>query len=116
MILEIMTFLMFVLVLVLKYGAVNRMVKLSQRLRDAETRCRKQKENLKQCRAERMVAERDEAGLARQRASLEDELRRVSEGFEKLKKENTEIVQELLKKNARLSPDLRGVADEADSE
>ena len=71
MILEIMTFLMFVLVLVLKYGAVNRIMRLNQRLRNAEHRCRKQKENLKQFRAERQVAERDEVGLARQRASLE---------------------------------------------
>ena len=73
-------------------------------------------EVLKLFRAERQVAERDEVGLARQRASLEEELRRLAEGFEKLKEENTTIVQELLKKNARLSPDLREEADPEKSE
>ena len=39
MFLEILTFIMLILVLVLKYGTVTRVVKLNQRLRDAEAKC-----------------------------------------------------------------------------
>lgn len=107
MFLETITFGMFALVVALKYGAVNRIMKLNQRLRDAEYRRRKQKENLKMYRSERLVAERDEAGLERQRASLEAELRKLSEAHEKLKDENRATIEELLRKNAPVSPDLR---------
>ena len=112
MFLETMTFGMFALVIALKYGAVNRIMKLNQRLREAEYRRRKQKENLKLYRSERLVAERDEAGLERQRASLEAELRKLSEAHEKLKDENRATIDELLKKNASLSPDLQGSVEE----
>jgi len=50
MFLEILTFIMLILVLVLKYGTVTRMVKLNQRLRDAEAKCKRVKERLKQFR------------------------------------------------------------------
>ena len=113
MFLETLTFGMFALVLVLKYGAVKRIMRLNQRLRDAEHKCRKHKDNLKQFRFERLVAERDEAGLERQRTSLETELQKLNEALENLKDENAEVMQELLKKNARVSPDLR---DETDPE
>ena len=111
MFLETVTFGMFALVIALKYGAVNRIMKLNQRLRDVEFRCRKQKDNLKLHRSERLVAERDEAGLERKRAALEAELRTLSETHEKLKEENRDTIEELLRKNARLSPELREHSD-----
>lgn len=108
MFLEILTFVMFALVIALKYGAVNRMMKLNMRLRKAEYRVKKQKENLKLFRSERLVAERDEAGLERQRTSLMNELRTVTDSYDQLKSKNTQTIEELLRKNTNLSPELQG--------
>jgi hypothetical protein len=82
MILEFITFVLFAIVLVLKYGTVTRIVRLKQLLREAEGRCRKQRDTYRVFQAERLAAEREQTGLIRQRRILNDELTRI----------NTEIV------------------------
>ncbi len=97
MFLEILTFLMLVLVIGLKYGAVTRIVKLRHRLRDAETRCRRNEERLKLQRSERRIAEREESNLIRQQIALEGEAKRVEEDLNNVKEANMEVLQQLSK-------------------
>ena len=106
MILEIFTFVMFAFVLALKYGAVTRVVRLKQRLREVDGQCRKQKENLRLYQAERMAVEREQAGLVRQRRVLQDELTRLNAELETLKEESRTVIEELMRKNARVDPSL----------
>ncbi len=95
MFLEILTFIMLILVLALKYGTVTRMVKLNQRLRDAEAKCKRVEERLKQFRNERRLAEREETSLTRQQISLEGEVGRMEKEIDGLKTSNEEVLQEL---------------------
>lgn len=107
MILEFLTFLLLGLVLALKYGSVMQIMRLRQRLRDAESRCLKQRDLLRQCQNERLVLEREEAGLGRQRMKLEDELRLLLGEVEDLKRDNADIVESLLRKRTPIAPELR---------
>jgi len=116
MALELTTLFLFVMVLALKYGAVTRILRLNLKLREADNRCRRQRDLLKLYRTEYMVAKREEEGLGRQRAALVGELHRVTGALDGLKQENREIVQELLRKNARLDPDLQNHDEPASGE
>lgn len=117
MILEVLTFFMFALVLIIKYGAVTRIVKLKQRLREVDAQCRKQKEHLRLYQAERMNAEREQNGLVRQRRVLQDELARLNADLDRLKDESRNIIEELMKRNARIDPALiTGHEIQADAE
>jgi predicted nucleic acid-binding Zn-ribbon protein len=104
MFLETVTFLMLALVLALKYGTVTRIVQLSQRLRDAEAKCRRSEEKLKAQRGERRVAEREETALTRQEIGLEEEIKRVEGELNALKESNLEVLQHLSKD--RRFPDM----------
>ena len=106
MVLEFLTFLLLLLVVVLKYGAVTRIVRLNQRLREAENRCRKQEESLKLFQNERRVAEREESGLLQKQMTLEEELRRVDEELEALKRVNGDVLQELIEKKVPITMEL----------
>ena len=104
MFLEVVTFLMLIFVVVLKYGAVTRIVQLNQRLREAEWKCRRNEERLKVQRAERMVAEKEEANLTRQQVILEDEIERIEKGLGDLKEANMEVLQQLAKSRVLTGP------------
>ncbi|MBT3606231.1 MAG: hypothetical protein HOE48_17880 [Candidatus Latescibacteria bacterium] len=106
MILEMITFVMFAMVLVLKYGAVTRIVKLKQRLREVDARCRKHRDHLRLYQAERVNAEREQTGLIRQRRVLQDELGRINTELEMLQEERRTVIEELLRRNARIDPSL----------
>ncbi|MFT5365073.1 MAG: septal ring factor EnvC (AmiA/AmiB activator) [Candidatus Latescibacterota bacterium] len=106
MILELITFVMFALILVLKYGAVTRMVRLKQRLREAEGRCRKQKDNFRLYQAERMAVEREQNRLIRQRRLLKGELTKLNAELDMFKGENRGIIEELIRLNGRIDPTL----------
>ncbi|MDA0747725.1 MAG: hypothetical protein O2954_14485 [bacterium] len=95
MFLEFVTFIMLLLVLVLKYGTVTRIVKLNQRLRDAEGKCRRSEDRLRLQRNERRIAEREEVGLTRQQVSLESEMERLEGDLTALKESNIEVLQQL---------------------
>jgi hypothetical protein len=105
-ILELIAFAMLGTVLALKYGAVIRIVRLKQRLREAEGRCRKQKDYFRTCEAERMGAQRDQSNVVRQRRILQDEVTRITVELEKLKMEKRTIMEELIRRNARIDSDL----------
>jgi chromosome segregation ATPase len=104
MFLEVVTFLMLILVLVLKYGAVTRIVQLNQRLRDAEGKCRRNEERLKVQLAQRRVAEKEETGLERQQVTLENETERIEEELSGLKRSNMESLQQLAKSRGLSRP------------
>ncbi len=106
MILELITFFMLALVLILKYGAVTRIVRLKQRLREVDGACRKEKDNLKLYQAERFAAEREQSMLVRQRRVLQDELRRLNMELEVLKEESRGAIEELVRRNARVDVKL----------
>lgn len=106
MILETITFIMFATVLLLKYGAVTRIVRLKQRLREVDAQCRKQKNHLRLHQAERIAAEREQTGLVRQRRVLQDELSRIHTELDILQEERRTVIEELLKRNARIDPSL----------
>ena len=112
MVLEFLTFLLLGLVLALKYGSVMQIIRLRQRLRDAEARCLRQRELLRQHQYERQVLVREEAGLARQRIKLEDELQLLSGEVEDLKRGNAELVENLLRRKTPVAPELRGESEE----
>lgn len=96
MFLEIMTLAMLFLVIALKYGVVTRMVRLNQKLRDAENLSKRHESFLQRKRAERKTAEREEMNLTRQQISLEAEMKRLDEEWNELKSANTEILKEIL--------------------
>jgi len=102
MILELITFVMLFFVLALKYGAVTRIVRLKQRLREVDGACRKEKDNLKLYQAERFAAEREQNMLIRQRRVLQDELTRLNTELEVLKDEGRGAIEELVRRNARV--------------
>ena len=102
MILELITFVMLILVLALKYGAVTRIVRLKQRLREVDGACRKEKDNMRVYQAERFAAEREQALLVRQRRVLQDELTRLNTELELLRDESRGAIEELLSRNARV--------------
>ena len=102
MFLELLTFVLLCLVLVLKYGTVTRIVKLNQRLREAENRCKKQNETLRVFQGERKVAERQESVLVRKQLSLEGELGRIEQELQSLKEANVEAIQELVEKKVSI--------------
>ena len=102
MILELITFVMLALVLALKYGAVTRIVRLKQRLREVEGACRKERDNMKLYQAERFAAEREQALLIRQRRVLQDELTRLNNELAVLKDESRGAIEELVRRNARV--------------
>ena len=104
MFLEVVTFLMLILVLVLKYGAVTRIVQLNQRLREAEGKCRRNEERLKVQLAERRLAEKEETGLERQQVTLENEVERTEDELSELKRSNMEILQQLAKSRGLSGP------------
>jgi septal ring factor EnvC (AmiA/AmiB activator) len=106
MILESITFVMFALVLVLKYGSVTRIVRLKQRLREVEGRCRKQKDNFRLYQAERIAVEREQNSLIRQRRVLQDELTRLNAELEMFKGESRGMIEELMRRNGRIDPTL----------
>ena len=93
--LEILTFLMLVLILALKYSTVTRIAMLNQRLREAEGRCRRYGERLRLLRTERRIAEREEAALVRQQALLEAEAEKVEAELNVLMKSNEEVLRQL---------------------
>lgn len=95
MFLEIVTFLMFALVLVLKYGVVSRMVRLNRRLREAEGKVRRHEAHLKRQQNGRRVSEREENTLVRRQIALESEMRRIEEELGVLKQTNEEVVAQL---------------------
>ena len=111
MVLEFITFVLLALVLAIKYGSVMRMMKLKHRLREAESRYLRQREQLKLFQEERRVIEREEAGLSRQRQNLEGELKRLMGELEELKQENEELIQGLVQKNVRIDPELQQESD-----
>ncbi len=96
MFLEILTLATLILVIVLKYGAVARIVKLNQKLRDAENICKRHTSFLERKRNERKSAERDETHLIRQQIGLESETKRLEDEWSELKNSNTEVLKELL--------------------
>ena len=104
MFLEVVTFLMLIFVVVLKYGAVTRIVQLNQRLREAEGKCRRNEERLKVQRAERRMAEKEETNLTRQQVTLEDEIERIEEELGNLKVANLEVLQQLAKSRGLTGP------------
>lgn len=105
MFLEILTLVMLVLVIALKYGTVTRIVKLNQKLRDAENLCKRHESFLERKRSERRVAEREETNLTRQQVGLEAEMKRLDETWTELKDANTEVLKELL-------PGFKGTEEE----
>lgn len=107
MVLELCTFVLLAVVLAMKYGSVTRIFKLRHRLREAEARCFRNREQLKLYQLELRLIEREEAGLVRQRQNLEEELKRLTEELEELKHENGTLIQDLLKKNLRVDPNLQ---------
>jgi len=98
MLLEVVTFLMFALVLVLKYGVVSRIVRLNQRLREAEGKVRRHEAHLKRQQNERRISEREENALVRRQILLESEMRRVEDEVDALKQANEEVMQQLGKR------------------
>lgn len=106
MILEFITFVMFALVLGIKYGAVTRIVRLKQRLREVENNCRRQKENLRMCQNERLIAEREQTTITRQRRILQDELQRLNNELDIVKDESRQVIEELMRRNTRIDPSL----------
>ena len=109
MFLEIVTFLMLVLVVALKYGAVTRIVRLNQRLREAEARCRRAEERLRNQQNQRRLSEREEDGLIRQQISLEGERDQVTKELETLKDANLEVLQQLSQAGKRVGVEEGGV-------
>ncbi len=103
MFLEILTFVMFTLVIVLKYGVVSRIGRLSHRLWEVEEKHRRDEAYLKHQRKERRLAERDKAGLVRKEMALEAEAGRMEEELNALKESNQEILQQL---QTKAVPDL----------
>ena len=98
MFLAIVTFVMLGLVLALKYGAVTRIVQLNQRLREAETKVRRNEERLRIQRTERSLAEREETQLIRQQLSLEEETKKLEEEMHQLRTANLDVLQQLAKR------------------
>ena len=96
MFLELMTLFMLFLVIALKYGVVSRIVKLNQKLRDAENLSKRHGSFLERKRAERKSAEREELNLTRQQVSLESEMNRLDREWQELNKANTDVLKELL--------------------
>ena len=96
MFLEAMTIVMLFLLIILKYGVVTRIVKLNQRLREAEAVCKRHEGYLQRRRSERVLAEREESNLTRQQISLEAEMKRLEGEWGELKEANSEVLQELL--------------------
>jgi triphosphoribosyl-dephospho-CoA synthetase len=96
MFLEILTLAMLGLVIALKYGAVTRILKLNQKLREVESICKRHAAYLDRKRSERKVAERDETNLTRQQVGLESEMERLDSEWTELKNSNTEVLKELL--------------------
>ena len=96
MFLELMTLFMLFLVIALKYGVVSRIVRLNQKLRDAESLSKRHSAFLERKRSERKSAEREEMNLTRQQVSLESEMNRLDEEWTELKNANTEVLKELL--------------------
>ena len=96
MFLETLTLMMLVVVIALKYGAVSRIVRLNQKLRDAESVCKRHESFLTKKRSERKAAEREETNLTRQQVGLESELKRLDEELTDLKAANSEVLKELL--------------------
>lgn len=105
MFLEILTFAMLALVIALKYGAVARILKLNQKLREIESICKRHAAFLDRKRRDRKVAERDETNLTRQQVGLESEMERLDSEWTELKNSNTEVLKELL-------PGFKGSEDE----
>jgi chromosome segregation ATPase len=87
---------MLFLVIALKYGVVSRIVKLNQKLRDAENLSKRHGAFLERKKSERKTAEREEMNLTRQQVSLESEMNRLDEEWSELKNANTEVLKELL--------------------
>jgi hypothetical protein len=104
MFLEVVTFLMLILVLVLKYGAVTRIVQLNQRLRESEGKCRRNEERLKVQQAERRVAEKEETNLTRKQVNLEDQNGSIEEELGDLKDSNMEVLQQLARSRGLAGP------------
>ena len=107
MFLEIATFLMLVLVVALKYAVVSRIVRLNQGLREAEIRCKRAEERLRNQLDRRRLAERQEVGLARQQIALERERDELVKELAEVKDTNMEVLQQLSHAGAHL-----GIAEE----
>ena len=96
MFLELLNVFMLFFVIALKYGVATRIVKLNQKLRDAENLSKRHESFLERKRTERRSAEREETNLARQQVTLETEMKRLDDEWTELKDANTEVLKELL--------------------
>jgi len=95
MFLEILTFVMLILILVIKYGVVSRTVALAHRLREAEGLLRRREDRLRREQNHRRLSEREEAVLTRRQIALDTELRRTAGELEALRENSAEISAEL---------------------
>lgn len=116
MFLEIVTLVMLVLVVLLKYCTVRRIEMLNQKLRDAENLSKRHESVLERKRDERKVSEREEANLSRQRVNLESEMKRLDDEWTQLRNANTEVLNELLPNYTESEEDPKGPPPEPDSE
>lgn len=98
MFLAILTFSMLGVVLALKYGSVQRIVRLNQRLREAEAKVKRNEERLRVQRSERSLAEREETQLVRQQMSLEEEAEKLEAEMTELRDANMGILNQLAKR------------------
>ena len=71
---------------------MSRIVRLNQKLRDAENICKRHESILERKRSERKLAERDETNFTRQQVGLESEMELMDEELRDLKAGNAEVL------------------------